>query len=416
MQSTPKGLRLHIGMFGRRNVGKSALLNAFTRQAVSIVSETAGTTTDPVEKAMELRPLGPVLFVDTAGVDDTGALGTLRVQKTMQVVDRADFAILATDDWQDYERRLLKLFQEKNVPVLVALTKSDLRAPAANAALEAAARASGAANVVPCSAVTGAGLDALRQALITSAPDAFLEVPALIGDLVHAGDLVVLVVPVDTEAPKGRLILPQVQTLRDLLDNDAYGMVVKDNELGAALARLRQPPALVVTDSQAFRHVSSVVPPDVPLTSFSILYARFKGDLATLARGARAIDTLRPGDRVLIAEACTHHPSGDDIGRVKIPRWLEKIAGGKLQFTVASGAGDPPDLASYRLIVHCGACVWNRRQMLARLDRARAAGVPITNYGLAIAHCLGILDRALAIFPAADKQVDDATVTRTADV
>jgi len=295
----------------------------------------------------------------------------------------------------------------------VVATKSDLRAPDAASKLESDALADGAASVVPCSAVTGAGMDALRQAVITSAPEPFLEAPALIGDLVRAGDLVVLVVPVDIEAPKGRLILPQVQTLRELLDVNAYAMVVKEHELGDALARLRQPPALVVTDSQAFRKVSSLVPAGVPLTSFSILYARFKGDLATLVRGARAIDRLCPGDRVLIAEACTHHPSGDDIGRVKIPHWLEQAAGGKLKIEIAPGSADPPDLESYRLIVHCGACVWNRRQMLSRLERARTAGVEITNYGLAIAHCLGILDRALAVFPDASN-IYDATVTKTA--
>lgn len=396
MQGTPKGLRLHIGIFGRRNVGKSALLNALTRQNVSIVSDTAGTTTDPVEKAMELQPLGPVLFVDTAGVDDVGALGALRVAKTMGVVQRTDLAILVTDEWQDYEQRLLEVLGGRKTPVVVVAGKSDLRQ---GDTLEQACRSAGAKWVVGVSAVTGAGLDALRQAVVAAAPDDYLNAPSLIGDLVPAGALVMLVVPIDIEAPKGRLILPQVQTLRDILDQDGYAMVVKERELADALARLNRPPALVVTDSQEFLKVVADTPPDIPVTGFSILFARFKGDLAELVRGAAAIDRLRPGDRVLVAEACTHHPSGEDIGRVKIPRWLEQYVGGKLDLVVKAGCEYPDDISGFKLIVHCGACVWNRRQMLSRIEQARAQGVAITNYGLTIAHSLGILDRALSPFP-----------------
>ncbi|MEI6515393.1 MAG: [FeFe] hydrogenase H-cluster maturation GTPase HydF [bacterium] len=396
MQGTPKGLRLQIGIFGRRNVGKSSLLNALTRQSVSIVSEIAGTTTDPVEKAMELQPLGPVLFVDTAGVDDVGALGELRVAGTMKVVERTDLAILVTDDWQDFETRLLALFLQRKTPVVVAANKSDHRAAGV---LEAAARAAGAKTVVTVSAVTRTGLDAMRQAIITATPEDYLNAPALLGDLVPPGALVVLVVPIDIEAPKGRLILPQVQTLRDILDQNGYAMVVKERELAHALARLNQPPALVVTDSQEFLKVISEVPASIPVTGFSILFARFKGDLAELVRGASAIDRLKPGDRVLVAEACTHHPTGEDIGRVKIPRWLEQYVGGKLDIVAKAGCDYPDDIAGFNLIVHCGACMWNRRQMLSRIAQARAAGVPITNYGLTIAHSLGILDRALSPFP-----------------
>ena len=396
MQGTPKGLRLQIGIFGRRNVGKSSLLNALTRQTVSLVSETAGTTTDPVEKAMELQPLGPVLFVDTAGVDDVGALGELRVARSLKVVERTDLAILVTDDWQDYETRLLALFAGRKTPVVVVANKSDVREPGV---VEEQSRRAGAKTVVGASAVTRAGVEALRQAIIAVAPDEYLNAPSLVGDLVPAGELALLVVPIDIEAPKGRLILPQVQALRDILDQNGYAMVVKERELAAALARLNRPPAIVVTDSQEFLKVVSEVPPSIPVTGFSILFARLKGDLAEMVRGAAAIDRLCPGDRVLIAEACTHHPTGEDIGRVKIPRWLEQVVGGRLAVEVKAGCDYPEDISGFKLIVHCGACVWNRRQMVSRIGQAHAAGVAITNYGLAIAHSLGILERALSPFP-----------------
>ncbi len=396
MQTTQKGLRLHIGIFGRRNVGKSSILNALVRQSVSIVSEVAGTTTDPVEKAMELLPLGPVLFVDTAGVDDAGALGALRVQKTLGAIDRTDLAVLVTDDWQEYEDRLAEAFRERKIPAVVVANKADLRAAGS---LEDALRARGIRDAISTSATDGTGIDALRQAIIRTAPDDFVNAPGIIGDLVPPGGLVVLVVPIDLEAPKGRLILPQVQTLRDILDSDAYALVVKERELAPALARLREPPALVVTDSQEFLKVVADTPPGVPVTSFSILFARFKGDLSALVRGAMAIASLKPGDRVLIAEACAHHPVGEDIGRVKIPRWIEQHVGGRLAFTTSAGPEFPADLADYRLVIHCGSCVSNRRQMLSRMEQCRAAGVPITNYGLAIAFSLGILERALSPFP-----------------
>jgi len=400
MTTTPKGLRLHIGFFGRRNVGKSSLLNAITRQQVSIVSEVAGTTTDPVEKPMELLPLGPVLFIDTAGIDEEGSLGALRVQKTRQALERTEIAVLVAEAgvWGEFEEGLLSDFAEQKTPNLVVFNKCDAAAP--NEALIERLQAAK-LRVVQASAVTGAGLTELRAALLDLAPPDFIDSPAIVGDLVGAGELAILVVPIDKEAPKGRLILPQVQTIRDLLDSDALCMVVKERELRTALDRLKTPPKLVITDSQAFLKVAADTPPEVPLTSFSILMARFKGDLAAQVEGTLAVEKLRSGDRVLIAEACTHHPIGEDIGRVKIPRWLTQYTGVKLDFVPMQGRDFPGDLASYKLVIHCGACMWNRRQMLSRILECQQAGVPITNYGLTIAYSLGIFPRALEPFPAA---------------
>jgi [FeFe] hydrogenase H-cluster maturation GTPase HydF len=398
--STPKGLRLHIGFFGRRNVGKSSLLNAITRQEVSIVSPVAGTTTDPVEKPMELLPLGPVLFIDTAGIDDTGALGQLRVGKTVQALARVEVAVVVTeaDGWGEFEEQLVAELEDRGTPIIVALNKADAAPPCPGLIDRLAQRK---LRVVITSAVQGTGLADLRQALLAAAPPDFIDSPAIVGDLVGPGGMAVLVVPIDKEAPKGRLILPQVQAIRDLLDSDAFCLVVKERELRAALAALKEPPRLVVTDSQAFLKVAADTPRSVPLTSVSILMSRFKGDLLTQVEGALAIERLRAGDRVLVAEACSHHPIGEDIGRVKIPRWLTQYVGGKVEFDHVQGHDFPADLSPYRLVVHCGACMWNRREMLSRILRCRQAGVPITNYGLTIAYSLGIFERALEPFPAA---------------
>ena len=397
--TTPKGMRLHVGIFGRRNVGKSSLLNAMVRQHVSLVSDVAGTTTDPVEKPMELLPLGPVLFIDTAGIDDEGALGELRVRRTTEVFDRTDLGVIvAAGEWGPFEEAILRKMQARQLPLVVAFNKSDV-APTAPAQL-AALRERGLC-AVETSALTGAGLLDLRQALLSQAPPDYLDARAIVADLVGPGELAVLVVPIDKEAPKGRLILPQVQVLRDLLDHDSFALVVKERELRAALDGLRVPPRLVITDSQSFLKVAADTPSAVPLTSFSILFARLKGDLVAQVEGALAIEQLRPGDRVLIAEACAHHPIGEDIGRVKIPRWLTQYVGGRLDFQTVQGHDFPSDLSPYRLIVHCGSCTLNRREVLGRILRARAAGVPFTNYGLCIAYSLGIFARALAPFPAA---------------
>jgi [FeFe] hydrogenase H-cluster maturation GTPase HydF len=396
----PKTFRLHIGIFGRRNAGKSSILNALTHQDVSIVSNVAGTTTDPVEKPMELLPLGPVLFIDTAGIDDEGDLGGKRVNKTLSVFDRTDLGVIISSfsDWGNYEHRLMKEFKTRDIPFIVVFNKIDLfdevseiTTPLNNEKIK----------YVFTSATEDTGILQLRQLLLKTAPADFINRPSILADLVGPGEAAILVVPIDKEAPKGRLILPQVQSIRDLLDNDSFCMVVKERELREALSRLNKPPKLVVTDSQAFLKVAADTPPDIPLTSFSILFARFQGNLPEMVRGAMAIDTLKTGDKILIAEACSHHPIGEDIGTVKIPRWLTQYVGGKLEIDSIRGHDFPKKISDYKIIIHCGACMWNRRTMLSRIMKARQSGVPITNYGLTIAFSLGIFERALEPFPAA---------------
>ena len=402
LQSTPKGLRLQIGLFGRRNSGKSTLMNALIGQAVSIVSAQPGTTTDPVEKAYELAPLGAVVFIDTAGLDDEGELGALRVQRTRAVLERVDLALVVVDDGRIglLENELIATLRDQNTPFVVVFNKADLESgqPAKAQLMELAADNVDSAVV---SAVRQEGVDALKEIMAKRAPEGGLSEARLIGDLIGPGDLVVLVVPIDLGAPKGRLILPQVQALRDILDSDACGLMVKERELATTLARLPEPPKLVVCDSQVVLKVAADTPRSVPLTTFSILMARFKGDMNGLAAGAGALLRLRTGDRVLISEACSHHALADDIGRVKIPRWLRQFAGGNLDIDVKSGRDFPDDLTPYSIVVQCGGCTVTRRQMLARQYRAARQGVPMTNYGMAISVVQGVLDRSLQSFPAA---------------
>jgi [FeFe] hydrogenase H-cluster maturation GTPase HydF len=400
MQKTPKGLRLQIGIFGRRNAGKSSFLNAVTRQSVAIVSDVAGTTTDPVEKPMELLPLGPVLFIDTAGIDDVGGLGKMRVEKTRKIFERADVAALVADSdkWDEFEENLLAEFKKLATPTIVIFNKNDLAEPKQEILKKLEDE-----KIPYIKAVSPErkGAQDFRETLIKVVPEEFIAPKTIAGDLLPPGELAILVVPIDLEAPKGRLILPQVQTIRDLLDNDSYCMVVKERELRDALERLKRPPAIVITDSQAFLKVSGDTPPEIPMTSFSILFARFKGDLDTFVEGATAIEKLKPGDNVLIAEACTHHPIGEDIGSVKIPRWLTQYVGGKLNFEHIQGHDFPENIKKYQLIIHCGSCTFNRRQLLSRLMRCKRENVPITNYGVAISYSLGIFERALSPFPGA---------------
>jgi len=399
MQSTPRGLRLHIGLFGRRNVGKSSILNALTRQEVSIVSDIAGTTTDPVEKPMEFLPLGPVLFVDTAGIDDDGILGEMRVRKTRQAFDRVDLAILVVaGEWGEFENQILDEASSRNIPAVVVFNKIDQIEPEYKT-IEFVENKK--IVWVKTRADKGEGILSLREKLLEAAPSDFLENRGILGDLVGPGGVAVLVVPIDKEAPKGRLIMPQVQSIRDLLDHDAVCIVTKERELRAVFEKLKSPPQLVVTDSQAFLKVVADTPPDVPLTSFSILFSRFRGDLIAQVEGATSIESLRPGDKILVAEACAHHPIGEDIGRVKIPRWLTQYVGGKLEFVTVQGHDFPDDISQFKLVIHCGACTINRREMLNRIMRCKNAGVPITNYGLTIAYSLGIFERALGPFPGA---------------
>jgi len=369
-------------------------------QSVSIVSDQPGTTTDPVEKTFELAPLGPVVFIDTAGLDDEGDLGALRIEKTRQVLERVDVALVVVDagGMTATERDLIATLRAANTPLAIVFNKSDLGEPPANQVAQLAAEA---IETVSISAANGRGIDRVKEALFRQAPESSIEDPRLVGDLIGPGDLVVLVVPIDLGAPKGRLILPQVQTMRDILDSDAVGLMVKERELAAALARMSDKPRLVVCDSQVVNKVSADTPPDIRMTTFSILMARFKGDMIGLAEGAGAISRLKPGDKVLIAEACSHHALADDIGRVKIPRWLRQYAGGNLDIEVRSGKDFPEDLSPYALIVQCGGCTVTRKQILVRQYRAAQQGVPMTNYGMAISVSQGVIERALECFPAA---------------
>ena len=450
---TLKSMRLHIGVFGRTNVGKSSILNRITNQEISIVSDVAGTTTDVVEKSMELLPIGPVTFLDTAGLDDITELGEKRIEKTMKVLNRIDVAVIVCefndnsklgiptqqgnciDDCEnvgrhctvdaiigDCEKDLIKKLDELKIPYLIVVNKCDLDAkrsrcqeakPVSEAAKQLGSEAANQTekndsrltthySLSKNTIFTSAKFDEqlvfkFKEALVKLLPEDFVNSPKIVGDLVPPKSTVILVIPIDKEAPKGRIILPQVQTLRDLLDSECLSYVLKESELKQALDNLKKPPALVVTDSQAFRQVSEIVPENVPLTSFSILFARLKGDLDEFVKGAQAVEDLKDGDLVLILESCTHHAIEDDIGRVKIPNLLRKKTGKNLVIHNYAGH-DFPDLKDYKLVIHCGACMTNRREVLSRILIASQNGVPITNYGVVISYCLGILPRATKIF------------------
>ena len=391
MYDTPKANRLHITILGKRNVGKSSLINTITNQPLSVVSETPGTTTDPVSKAMELLPIGPVVFVDTAGIDDTGDLGELRIEKTKLALEKTDLAILAfnaTDVDISYEKELYNTLKQRKIPTIGVINKIDL----------------GKENIdvfknefsipfVEVSAKDNLNIIKFKQSIIDNAPIDF-EMPTIVGDIVKPQDKVILVAPQDIQAPKGRLILPQVQVIRDLLDNDCMALTIKDTELSDLLDSLNCKPSLIITDSQVFKKVNEIIPSDIRLTSFSILLARYKGDLKTFVNGASVIDDLKPGDNILIAEACTHHPKDGDIAREKLPKLLEKKAGGKVNVTNITGVDFPKDLSKYKLIIQCGSCMFTRRQLLSRLEHVKAQNIPITNFGVALAKLNGILNRA----------------------
>lgn len=397
---TLKSMRLHIGIFGKTNVGKSSLLNRITSQNISIVSEIAGTTTDVVEKSMELLPVGPVTFLDTAGINDATALGEKRLEKTMSVINRTDVAVIVCDfqGIDDYEKELIKKIEELKIPYLVVVNKVDEKPLSDEKFDEILKVVQDDKRILKTSVKTDKDIVfRFKDALVKLLPEDFVNSPKIAGDLVPQKSTVILVIPIDKEAPKGRIILPQVQTLRDLLDSDCLTYVVKETELKDALDNLKTPPSLVVTDSQAFKQVSEIVPENIPLTSFSILFARLKGDLQAFIDGARAIENLKDGDRVLILESCTHHAIEDDIGRVKIPRWLKQKTGKKLVIENFAGH-DFPDISGYALVIHCGACMTNRREVLSRILIAQEKNIPITNYGIVISYCLGILPRAVKIF------------------
>ena len=390
LNDRPSGERTHIAFFGMRNAGKSSVVNAVTGQKLALVSDVKGTTTDPVQKAMELLPLGPVVIIDTPGIDDEGELGKMRVERTKRVLDKTDIAVLVVDAASGIrtpDKELAELFKSRNIPFVTVYNKSDLLEDCPDTEK----------NSIYVSAKDGKNIYELKEmiaGLVGKDEERFL-----VRDLIEKDDIVVLVTPIDAAAPKGRMILPQQQMIRDVLDGGAVNIVTKETELETALKSLAKKPKMLITDSQAFGAVNKIVPDDIPLTSFSILFARYKGELDEAARGAKALDSLENGDTVLISEGCTHHRQCGDIGTVKLPNWIKKYTGKELDFEFTSGGEFPDDLKKYSLIIHCGACMLNAREMKSRIARAKAAGVPITNYGIAIAKMHGIIERSLALFP-----------------
>ncbi len=397
LNDTPSGERLHIGFFGKRNAGKSSVVNAVTGQELSVVSDVKGTTTDPVTKAMELLPVGPVMITDTPGYDDEGTLGELRVKKTRQILNRTDIAVLVVDSSEglsDTDRQLIALFRERDIPFLTVYNKSDIReiTPLKE-------------NEISVSAAENSNIHELKEKIAQLAKTDKPE-KRIVGDLLSAGDIVVLVTPIDASAPKGRMILPQVQTLRDILDADAMAVFTKEDQLAQTLEGLSDKPKMVITDSQVFGAVSKIVPEDIPLTSFSILMARYKGFLETAVKGAAAIDALRDGDSVLISEGCTHHRQCGDIGSVKLPAMLRKTTGKSFNIRLSSGRDFPEELSDIRLIIHCGGCMLNEREIGYRMRSAGTREIPFTNYGIALAKMNGILSRSLSVFPELQKIIE----------
>lgn len=399
LNDTPSGERIHIGFFGRRNAGKSSVVNAVTGQELAVVSDTKGTTTDPVSKAMELLPLGPVMIIDTPGFDDKGHLGELRVRKTKQILNRTDIAVLVIDSTQGVkqcEEELLAIFKEKEIPYLLVYNKEDILSEEQKNLLRT--EQSEQVNSICVSALEKKHINELKEKLARLVKTDSQKLQ-LVGDLIHPADLVVLVIPIDKAAPKGRLILPQQQVIRDVLEADGAAICVKEYELRELLDTIGKRPAMVITDSQVFAKVSADVPEEIPLTSFSILMARYKGFLEEAVLGAAAIDRLKDGDRILISEGCTHHRQCDDIGSVKIPRWLKNYTGKKLTIETSSGREFPEDLSPFSLIIHCGGCMLNEREMKYRMKCAKDQNIPFTNYGTSIAYMQGILERSIGIFP-----------------
>lgn len=399
LNSTPSSDRIHIGIFGRTNAGKSSLINALTGQNLAVVSDIKGTTTDPVSKAMELLPLGPVMIIDTPGFDDSSSLGELRMKKAVQILNKTDIALLvvdASEGLSDTEHFLESKFKEKDIPYVIAFNKSDLLDKPLSEH----------PNSISVSSLTHDGIPQLKDKLASLKP-VENDSHRIVGDLINPSDFVVLVVPIDKAAPKGRLILPQQQTIRDILETDAIAIVTKEYELRETLENIGKKPKLVITDSQVFAKVSADTPKDIPLTSFSILFARYKGELHTLVKGVKAIQSLKDGDTVLISEGCTHHRQCDDIGTVKIPRWLLQNTGIKINFDTVSGTEFPDDLSPYKLVIHCGGCMLNEREMKYRIKCSIDQNVPIVNYGILIAYLQGILKRSLEIFPGIAAELDD---------
>ncbi len=402
LNDTPSGERLRISFFGKRNAGKSSLVNVITNQEISVVSDTLGTTTDPVVKSMELLPLGPVLITDTPGFDDEGTLGSLRVKRTRQILNKTDIAVLVTDATRPIdssEEELISLFNQKNIPFMVAFNKCDLLSDiTAYAFTTDKMKGLSESNQIYVSATEKININELKEMLGKLIPSDESRV-RLVGDIISENQTIVLVIPIDESAPKGRLILPQQQAIRDILESGAYAVTTRETELAELLSKMNPKPDMVITDSQAFELVDKITPDDIPLTSFSILMARYKGFLETAVKGARAIDTLSDGDKVLISEGCTHHRQCGDIGTVKLPNWLRKRTGKELVIETSSGTDFPENLEEYKLIIHCGGCMLSSREMIYRMKCAIDAGVPFTNYGVAIAYMKGILERSLSVFP-----------------